>query len=418
LSSLLCFGRHTVTGLLSTGGCQFQDWSAAYRLFSRRRLPVTELFAAVRRGVLAELPVQDPVAVAIDDSLLPKTGTRIPGVGWRRDPLGPHFHTNFLRAQRFLQLSAAVPLDNGACRLLPIAFVHAPTPVKPSKKASPEQVQQYRQQARQQRLSKLAAEQIAALRQALDADPNGKSRPLQLFVDGGYTNETVLKKLPAHTVLVGRIRKDAKLYLLAQPTTTANQRGRPRHYGAPAPTPEQLRTDASVPWTALEIFIGGALHSLRVKCAKPILWRTAGLSHTLQLVVIAPLGYRLRKNSKKLYRQPAFLICTDVELDVRSLVQRYVQRWDIEVNFREEKLCWESARRRCGIRALWNRCRHCKSLPMPCCCWPVCALSRGLTSPTSCLPHGGVPVPSRPAFLRNALSINFVLTSGVEVWGY
>ena len=31
-SSLLCLGRHTVTGLLTTSGSQFQDWSATYRL--------------------------------------------------------------------------------------------------------------------------------------------------------------------------------------------------------------------------------------------------------------------------------------------------------------------------------------------------------------------------------------------------
>jgi hypothetical protein len=49
------------------------------------------------------------------------------------------------------------------------------------------------------------------------------------------------------------------------------------------------------------------------------------------------LQYRLRKNSKVLYRQPAFLICTDDQLDVRAVVQAYVQRCDIETNFREEK---------------------------------------------------------------------------------
>ena len=76
---------------------------------------------------------------------------------------------------------------------------------------------------------------------------------------------------------------------------------------------------------------------MRVKCLDPILWRTAGLKHTLQLVVIAPLSYRLRKNSKLLYHQPAFLICTDPKLDRRSVVQSFVQRWGIEVNFREEK---------------------------------------------------------------------------------
>jgi hypothetical protein len=326
-----------VTGLLTTCGQEFQDWSAPYRLFSCDRLPLAEIFSVIRRGVLAELPPQAPFLVAIDDSLLRKTGLRIPGVGWRRDPLGPHFQTNFVRAQRVLQFSAAVPLSDRAYRMVPVSFLHAPTPVKPSRKASPEECQQYRQAARQARLPLLAAQQIAALRQALDAEPNGAQRQLQCVVDGGYTNETILKKLPVRTTLIGRLRKDAKLYFPSAPPPTAPSRGRPRRYGAPAPTPEQLRTDESVPWTSIEVSVSGAPHQIRIKCLRPILWRTAGLDHTLQLVVIAPLSYRLRQGSKLLYRQPAFLICTDPELDLRSLVQGFVQRWGIEVNFREEK---------------------------------------------------------------------------------
>jgi hypothetical protein len=102
-----------VTGLLTTCGLEFQDWSAEYRLFSRHRFPVDDIFAVIRRAVLDELPVSAPFCVAIDDSLLHKTGIRIPGVAWRRDPLGPHFQTNFVRAQRVLQFSAAIPLSNG-----------------------------------------------------------------------------------------------------------------------------------------------------------------------------------------------------------------------------------------------------------------------------------------------------------------
>ncbi len=336
MSSLLCLGRHTVTGLLTTCGLEFQDWSAEYRLFSRHRWPAADIFAVIRRAVLAALPPQAPFAVAIDDSLLRKTGLRIPGVGWRRDPLGPRFQTNFVRAQRVLQFSAAFPL-NDTSRLIPIWFQHAPTPVKPSRKASDEQWKPYRQAAQQTRLPLLAAQQAAALRQALDAEPDGPQRPLHLWVDGGYTNGTLLKKLPPRTTLVGRIRQDAKLYFPPEPPPAAAQRGRPRHYGPPAPTPEQLRQDDSIPWTALDVSLSGAPHTMRVKRLAPILWRTAGLIHTLQLVVIAPVGYRLRQHSKLLYRQPAFLICTDPALDLRTVVQGYVQRWGIEVNFREEK---------------------------------------------------------------------------------
>ena len=54
LSSLLCLGRHTVTGLLTTSGSQFQDWSATYRLFSQDRIP--EIFSVVRRAVADPTP--------------------------------------------------------------------------------------------------------------------------------------------------------------------------------------------------------------------------------------------------------------------------------------------------------------------------------------------------------------------------
>jgi hypothetical protein len=330
-------GRHTVTGLLTTCGLEFQDWSAEYRLFSRQRWPASGVFAVIRRALLAELPAQTPLTVAIDDSLLRKTGLRIPGVGWRRDPLGPHFQTNFVRAQRVLQFSAAVPLAEGASRTIPIAFQHAPTPAKPSRKATDEEWTQYRQAARQARLPLLAARQAATLRRNLDAESGGAPRPLQLVVDGGYTNGTLLKHLPPRTTLVGRIRQDAKLFHLPAAPSAAAPRGRPRHYGAPTPTPEQLRQDEAVPWTELQLLLSGAPRTLRVKRLTPVLWRTAGLHHTLQLVVIAPLGYRLRQHSKLLYRQPAFLICTDPALDLRAVVHSYVQRWGIEVNFREEK---------------------------------------------------------------------------------
>ncbi len=337
LSSLLCLGRHTVTGLLTTCGREFHDWSAEYRLFSRHRFPAADIFSVVRRGVLAELSPKAPLCVAVDDSLLRKTGIRIPGVAWRRDPLGPRFQTNFVRAQRILQFSASVPLSNGAYRMVPICFLHTPTPTKPSSKASADEVKHYRQAARLAALPLRAVQPIASLRLALDAEPDGAQRPLHILVDGGYTNQTVLKKLPPHTTLVGRIRKDAKLYFFPESPQTPPQRGRPRRYGALAPTPEQLRTDESVPWTSIEVSVSGAPHQMRVKCLEKLLWRTAGLQHTLRLVVIAPLSYRLRKSSKLLYRQPAFLICTNPELDLSSIVQEYVQRCGIEVNFREEK---------------------------------------------------------------------------------
>ncbi|MBZ5729128.1 MAG: hypothetical protein LAP87_29645 [Acidobacteriia bacterium] len=63
-----------------------------------------------------------------------------------------------------------------------------------------------------------------------------------------------------------------------------------------------------------------------------VYWRKAGPDMPLLLVVIKPLGYRLRKGSKLLYRQPAFLICTDPQLDLPILLQAHIDRWEIECN--------------------------------------------------------------------------------------
>jgi hypothetical protein len=160
------------------------------------------------------------------------------------------------------------------------------------------------------------------------------SRRLVLAVDGSYTNGSVIKNLPEDVSLIGRIRKDA--VLTAQPGQGAGT-GRRRLYGHDMPTPEDIRKDQAYEWIKVEAFASGRIHSFKVKVVKDLLWRKCGAERQLQLVVIAPLGYRLRKNSRVLYRQPAYLICTDADLDIQSLLQYYLWRWQIEVNFRDEK---------------------------------------------------------------------------------
>lgn len=324
-----------MTGLLTTCGLQFQDWSAAYRLFSQQRLPLPDLFSVVRRAA-APLAPDAPFRAVMDDTLLRRSGLHTPGVAWRRDPLGPRFQTNFVRGQRFLQISAALPGQRGGFRLAPVAFLHVPTPPKPKRGSSAADLAQYRLATASSRLSLRGAQQMIQLRNSLDQDPGGQQRTLLLAFDGGYTNATLLKKIPSRTVCVGRIRKDAKLCWQPDPALPPT-RGRRLRYGAPAPTPEQLRTDSSQPWQTMTFVHSGVTHTLRYKQLSSLMWRAAGVDRLLQLIVIAPLAYRLRKGSRLLYREPAFLICTDPSVDVPMIVETYFQRWDIEVNFRDEK---------------------------------------------------------------------------------
>jgi len=145
LAHTLCHGKHTVTQLLRTAGQQHSDWSADYRLYSTQ-LQAPALFEPIIKGVDALLNEEQPLVLAVDDSMMGKTGRKIPGAGWHRDSLSPAFHTNLKFSMKFVQLSAAVhPLDHPECaRLIPVAFELIPKLPKLSLEPSPQERARHR----------------------------------------------------------------------------------------------------------------------------------------------------------------------------------------------------------------------------------------------------------------------------------
>ena len=370
---LICLRTHLTSNAICAIGRQFLDWSADYRLFSRRAWDPHALFDPIFDHLAELLPSEKaPVVVALDDTLCKKNGRHIPGATFARDPQSPPFHVNLCRGLRFVQASVLVRAQQwlGPARALPVRFEPAPPAVKPKnptrgskharnnqrdqkknqkrnrkqetraqQKAAPltPQEKEYRDQKKLRALTQVGVRVLNSLRQAMDARPLLRLRQLLASGDGSYTNRSVLRNLPERTTFIGRIRKDAKLSHALPPDTGARCSGRPRRYGAAAPTPEQILGDGSVPVVKVRCFAAGAVREMPVKVVRPLYWRKAGPDLPLQLVIIKPLGYRLRKGSKLLYRQPAFLICTDPHLPIETLVQAYVDRWEIECNHRDEK---------------------------------------------------------------------------------
>lgn len=332
-------GRHTVTGAICAAGRQFENWNPDYRQFSKTRFNEDVIAGVILDETLEQSANQRPVVAAMDDSILRKRGKKTPGVAWRRDPLGPPFQVNFVRAQRFLQISIALPQSRepGPARMIPFDFLHAPTPQKPRPQADPQQWKSYRQAQKETNISRLGAQRVKRLRGFIDRKPELAPRDLWVTVDGRFTNQKLLRDLPDHTTVIGRVRHDAKLFFPAQDSEQPKAAGRKKSYGRIAPTPEQLRVDPQSPWQTVPVFAAGKLHHFKIKTLGPVLWKAAGPNQPLRLIVIAPLGYRPRKQSRLLYRKPAYLIVTDPELPISDLIQAYVWRWEIEVNFRDEK---------------------------------------------------------------------------------
>ncbi len=333
MAHLVCPGRHTLSGLITVFGQQFADWTSHYSLYSKSRVEAPAIFRAVRQEAEALGGREGVLSAALDDTLLRKRGKMIPGTAYRRDPLGPPFQTNLVWAQREQALSAAVPDHNGDARMVPIGFRDASTPRKPRAGSPPEVLGRYREEMKQRNLNALAVETLQELQRERAQENGGDTPPLRLLVDGSYTNKKVLRKLPENTVLIGRIRKDAKLS--AKPQGQAD-RGRKRIYGEDLPTPEQIRQDPDIPWQPVKARVNGKWKGFEVKTLAPVRWRAAGASDLL-LMVIRPVGFRPRRGARLSYTQPAYLICTDPGLPVQDVLQEYVWRWDIEVNHRDEK---------------------------------------------------------------------------------
>jgi hypothetical protein len=244
----------------------------------------------------------------MDDTLLRKRGKHVFGARWLKDALGPPFQVNLVWGQRFIQLSLSCfsKMEAVQSRAIPVDLHHCPTVKKPGKAGDERDWEQYKETQNKTKLS----------------------------VDGSYTNETVLKKLPANTILIGRIRKDCSLYLPAEPPTSG--KGRKKVYGEALPTPDQIRQSDDYSWVKVQAWAAGKVHDFQLKVVPIVRWRKAG-NKDLKLIIIRPISYRKTLKSRLLYREPAYRSCTEPELDLETLLQAYLWRWEIEFNFKDQK---------------------------------------------------------------------------------
>src|SRR5262245_28837493 len=63
LGWVCAFGRHTLTQVLLALGLGAADWTAFYRLFSRRRVDYERLAGCLLAETLAQVPVEGPYLV-------------------------------------------------------------------------------------------------------------------------------------------------------------------------------------------------------------------------------------------------------------------------------------------------------------------------------------------------------------------
>ena len=317
--------------------------------------------------------------MAIDDTRLHKTGLRIQQAFLQRDPLSPKYHVNFMLGLRFLQASLLVPLFRKAkvgARAIPIAFEEVSVVKRPRRKrprkasgrknqaakckpkgkakhpkpalqqrakdvpldkddasekddAWEKEWKQYRAAQKLHNLSTHFVQLMSRLRTAFDA-AGAANKILLLALDNSFCNRTVFRPIVKGVELIARARKNSVLCRRAEA-------GSRRFYDTRKFTPEQVRLDESIAWQSTRIFYGGKWRKVEYKQVAGIYWQGGARQRPLRLLVVKPTRYRKKKSGRYYYRQPAYLLTTVVDGTVRQLLQIYFDRWQIEVNHREEK---------------------------------------------------------------------------------
>jgi len=334
LSNLLCIGRHWLTRMLCATNREQRDWSADYRLFSRSPWKTQDLFEPALRRSLEYVGKDEVICIAGDETKIKRAGQKVKRSRWMRDPLSPPFHTNFIKGMRIIQFAVMLPLHRIAgvtARSVPVLFEPVESLVKPKKRASKKEWAAYNKAKSKNTMCDQSVEHMRRLRAAFDA-AGARAQILLFSLDGGFCNQKVFKATLERCLLLARCRKDAKLCFAASDPAHPKKR-----YADEKFTPESIRKDESIPYRSGKFFIGGKYRKIRYKEVPNVLWQRGAGEKRLRLIVLAPIPYHLSPNSRANYRDPVYLLTDANDMNICKLIQAYVDRWEIEVNHRDEK---------------------------------------------------------------------------------
>jgi hypothetical protein len=325
---VLTQGTHGVTAaLVATDVARRRHWEAFHRFFSRGTWSADELGRWLFRRIVAHLG-DGPMLVVIDDTLAPKKGPHVFGIGSHLDAVRStkrHRIFTFGHCWVVLAVVVRVPFSKRAWAL-PLLFRLARNLKECNKRG-----------AVYMKKTQLAREMIDVLLTWVGA------RPVEITADSAYCNFTVSRDLPPHVTLVGAMRPDAVLTALPRPPK-GSKAGRPRKRGALLPKPEKLAKDTRQPWqTAIAMLYGRRTH-VRFKTLVGQWYRATG-TRELRIVIVECTTGRLPIR---------VFFSSDPTFDVVRVLETYALRWGIEIFFRDAKqllgFADSSARKEAAVR--------------------------------------------------------------------
>ena len=253
-----------------------------------------------------------PVRIAVDDTLAPKKGPHVFGIG---------SHLDAVRSTRRFRVFAFGHCWVVLALLLPLPFCDRTW-------ALPLLFRLYRNKKECVKKNELYRKKTELAREMLDVFATWSGdRRVELAADSAYCNDTVTRGLPSSIVLFGSMRPDAVLTALPPVRRRKQKGGRPSKRGRVLAKPEALASDNRRPWERCEAVLYGKKQTVHYKTVTAQWYRACGVQ-LLRIVVVrvnrGTIGIRV-------------FFSTDGSLPVRQVLETYAGRWEIEACFRNLK---------------------------------------------------------------------------------
>ena len=310
---VLTRGAHAVTeALVETRVAGRRHHEAFHRFFSRGTWDPDRLGRWVFWRIMVTFGPLDVVRIVLDDTLAPKKGAHVFGIG---------SHLDAVRSTKRQKI-----FSFGHCWVVLAVLVRVPFSTRTW--ALPVLLRLYRTDKDCKRQGVAHRKKTELAREMLDVFCSWvEDRRIELSADSAYCNDTVTRDLPPRVILFGAMRPDAVLTELPPVAVTNGKGGRPRKRGRLLRKPQDIARDGRTPWRFTEAVLYGKKTTVRFKtlCAQ---WYRATGTRLLRIVIVATdsgtMPYRV-------------FFAFDSSLDIRTVLETYAGRWGIEIFFREAK---------------------------------------------------------------------------------
>lgn len=313
IGAILAPAQRTVTAALRVMGlAQEEQFQRYHRLLNRDRWSLRQGARRLLLAVIDQCVPTGRIVLALDDTLERRRGKMITATGIYRDAVrSSHSHFVKTSALRWLCLMAVVPVPFSRRRwAVPVLTRLAPS----------ERYNQRRGQ-RHKKLTDHARGLLLTVRRWLPG------REIVCVGDSSFAALEFLAAVQSQMTVITRLRLDAALYAPA-PQRPAKQRGRPACKGPRLPKLIDLLNDPTQRWTRL---ILPQWYRQKDRCVE-ILSGTAVWYHSGKPTV--PLRWVLVRDPLGKLDPQAFL-STESTLEPQQILAYYLDRWQVEVTFRE-----------------------------------------------------------------------------------